>query len=273
MRGAGRAFNGIGDKPVLVCVRAIVYIGEAGSYRFHITREGVMKKLFYLLIGLFVFSVAAQDTGYVNDMFIVQNILEQCGLEGLNAQDVAVVENNRVVSLNLKNREIKKDGISFLPSEVGNLSELRVLVCSGNIIDSMPSEIGSLANLQKLDMSSNRIVGITPAIGKLVNLTNLDLRHNRIERLPSEIVQCKKLVVLQLWGNKLTVLDDAITKMPALQELYLNDNRLTTLPADIVNMKLRYIDFSGNRLCNLDATLTAWAKKKDLHFAEVQKCW
>lgn len=208
-----------------------------------------------------------------SDEFIVRTILERCGLSGLSVTDVAEMEDGRVVTLNLKNREINKDGISFLPAEVGNLSALRVLVCSGNIIDSLPYEIGLLANLQKLDVSSNRIVVIPPAIGKIANLTHLDLRHNRIERLPPELAQCKKLVMLQLWGNKITELGDAITNMPVLEELYLNNNRLTSLPANIVNLKLRYIDFRGNRLCNLDATLAAWAKKKDPHFAETQKCW
>ncbi|MBN1577873.1 MAG: leucine-rich repeat domain-containing protein [Chitinispirillaceae bacterium] len=232
-----------------------------------------MKKAALFFIVMAVFPLTAQDSDYHNDIIDVQNILDRCGMQGTAAQDIYVMENGRVVSLDLKNRDISKDGISFLPPEIGKLTALRVLNCSGNIIDSIPSEIGSLGNLQKLDMSSNRIVVVSPAIGNLSSLTHLDLRHNRIASLPPEIEQCKKLAVLQLWGNKLISLDDAVTRLPALEELYLNDNRLTSLPADIVKLKLRYIDFSGNRLCTLDATISAWAMKKDPHFNETQKCW
>jgi len=220
-----------------------------------------------------VFSLSAQDNGYDNDNITVQNILDRCGLKGASVQDFSVFENGRVISLNLKNRDISKDGIAFLPPEIGDLTALRELNCSGNIIDSIPSEIGELKNLEKLDLSSNRIVIISPAIGKLSRLTHLDLRHNRIIEIPQEIEQCRNLTALQLWGNKLVSLNDAVTRLPALQDLYLNDNRLTSLPANIIKIKLRYIDFSGNRLCTLDESLKAWACKKDFHFIETQKCW
>ncbi len=227
------------------------------------------EKLFLISIFVVFATVVAEES----DVFVVQTILEKCGLSDLQADNVAEFQDGRVVKLNLKNRDISKDGITFLPAEVGNLSELRELICSGNIIDSLPSEIGSLVKLEKLDLSSNRLVVLNPAIGKLVNLVNLDLRYNRIERLPPELWECKKLAVLQLWGNKLTTLDEGIIKMPALEELYLNDNRLTMLPAGIMKMKLRYIDVRGNRLCNLDPALTTWLKKKDTHFTSTQKCW
>jgi Leucine-rich repeat (LRR) protein len=230
-----------------------------------------MKQYGILLSLIATTALFAQSSGD-DDMAVVQTIITKCGLSS-SVQDVAVVENGRVVSLDLRNKEINKDGFSFLPSEIGSLSALKVLNCSGNIIDSMPWEIGMLTDLQKLDMSSNRLVYIVSAIGKLKNLVTLDLRHNRIVELPWGIGECKKLVTLQLWGNKLTSLNDEIVSLPALEELYLNDNRLTSLPPAIMKMKLLYIDFSGNKLCSLDADLTAWAKKKDAHFTETQKCW
>jgi Leucine-rich repeat (LRR) protein len=232
-----------------------------------------MRKLLLIFAGLAVSSLFAQDVDYNNDIVDVQTIFDRCGLTGVAVQSRTTMENGRVAALDLKNRDISKDGISFLPPEIGKLTALKVLNCSGNILDSIPSEIGALTNLQKLDLSSNRIVIVTPAIGRLANLTHLDLRHNRIVTLPSEIDQCKKLVLLQLWGNKLETLDDAVTRLPALEELYLKDNRLTTLPANLVKMKLNYIDVIGNKLCNLDAPLDEWFKKKDKRYRETQKCW
>jgi Leucine-rich repeat (LRR) protein len=207
-----------------------------------------------------------------DDLVSLRSILDICGLK-VDESDVATIENNRVVALDLRNKEVSKDGIAVLPPEISRLSALKVLNCSGNIIETIPMEIGMLTDLQKLDMSSNRIVSLPYTVGNLTKLVNLDLRHNRIADLPTELELCKSLTVLQLWGNKLTTINEGVTRMPALEELYISNNRLTSLPQSIMKMNLRYIDFSGNKLCTLDAALAAWAKKKDAHFAETQKCW
>jgi Leucine-rich repeat (LRR) protein len=210
---------------------------------------------------------------FSDDITIVQTIVEKCGMEGVGASDVVTEENGRVVTLDLKNREISQDGISFIPAEIGQLTALKVLIASGNIIDSIPSEIGQLTELTKLDLASNRIVAIPPTIGNCINLTHLDMRYNRLTVLPPEIGNCKKLFLLQLWGNKLTEVTDAITKLPVLEEIYLKDNRLTTLPVGITRMKINYIDIIGNKMCDLSPKLDAWFKKKDKRYRETQKCW
>jgi Leucine-rich repeat (LRR) protein len=221
----------------------------------------------------FIFVIITLGTAVADDFATVQTILDKCGLSATSIQEITATEDGRIVSLDLKNRDLSKDGISVLPAEIGQLSALKVLICSGNIIDSIPAEIGSCTSLQKLDMSSNRIVAIPPAIGQCVNLTSIDLRHNRIAQIPPEIGNCKKLVILQLWGNKLTSLEEAVVTLPALDELYLKDNRLTTLPASIVKRKFGYIDVIGNKLCDLDSKLDAWMKKVDKRYRETQKCW
>lgn len=209
----------------------------------------------------------------IDDASVVKAIIEKTGAQNITLENATVIENGRVVSLNLSNRDISKDGISFLPPEIGSLTELRELDISGNIIDSLPSEIGNLINLQKLNAGNNRIVELPSTIGKLTNLTHLDLRYNRLAQLPAELEQCKKLKILQLWGNKLVTIGDFITKMSSLEEIYLKDNRLTTLPVGITNMKLRYIDFMGNKICKPDAVLEAWLKKRDKNYKQAQKCW
>jgi len=232
-----------------------------------------MKNVFLYVLTLFIVSVVAQDVAPNNDAAIVQTILTKCELTALTLEDVATMENGRVVTLDLKNRDISKDGISYLPPEIGNLTELRVLVCSGNMIDSIPPEIASCVNLQKLDCASNRITALPPAIGSLSKLTHLDVRHNRVETIAPEIADCKSLYLLQLTGNKLTELNIAVTKIASLKELYLKDNRLVTLPSAIAKNTYQYIDFIGNKLCTLPPALDAWAKKVDKRYKEQQKCW
>jgi Leucine-rich repeat (LRR) protein len=210
---------------------------------------------------------------FADDMETVKQILEKCGITAVDPASVVIVEEGAVVSLDLNNKEITNDGISFLPPEIGMLSNLRVLSCSGNIIDSLPAEIGNLSNLKKLDCSSNRITMLPATIGNLTKLTHLDMRHNRLAVLPPEIGNCSSLELLQLWGNKLTGIDEAVVRLPALKELYLKDNRLTALPKSIVKLDLGYLDVMGNKLCDPPAEVDKWIRKRDARYRELQKCW
>ncbi|MBN1760170.1 MAG: leucine-rich repeat domain-containing protein [Chitinispirillaceae bacterium] len=231
-----------------------------------------MKK--HVLLAVTILSaVSIISKASANDIQTVRDILEKCGLSGVTAESVTTVEEGNVVTLDLKNNDITKDGISFIPAEIGRLAELRMFGCSGNIIDSLPAEIGSCLKLTKIDCSSNRITLLPPTIGNLVNLTQLDLRHNQLSALPPEMARCKNLEILQLWGNKLTGIDKSVIMIPALKELYLKDNRLTTLPAAIVKRDLRYLDIMGNKLCDLSPAIDTWLKKKDKKYRQLQKCW
>ena len=239
-----------------------------------------MWKTAILVTGLFAALLFAQEEtsgstgGYGDDVMVVRSILDQCGMKDITVQDVAKIEEGRVVELNLSNRDVSKDGFDKIPAEIGKLTALRVLTCKGNIITSIPAEIGNCTQLQKLDFNSNRIGSLPPTIGNLVNLTDLDLRYNDLETLPAEIGNLSSLVYLRLWGNKLTSLTDAITKLTSLREIYLKDNRLTTLPLGITTMKsLTYYDIIGNKICKPDPKLEAWLVKKDKRYRETQKCW
>lgn len=207
-----------------------------------------------------------------DDVTTVRDILEKCGMSGITVEDVAVIEDGQVVSLNLNNKDISKDGISVLPPDIGKLASLREFSCTDNVIETLPAEIGSCVSLQKINCSSNRIAAIPPEIGNLTNLTHLDVRHNSISVVPAEIKNCINLQYLWLWGNKITVFEPAILKLPKLRELYLKDNRLTTLPPEIIKKKFEYIDFLGNKLCNLPPKIDAWAKKIDNQYKSAQRC-
>ena len=229
-----------------------------------------MSRKTFILIGFL--AISAQLFAELSDASIVQSLLEKCGLSGATVSDVAVMENGRAVTLDLSNKDVSKDGITVLPSEIGQLTALRELICTENSIKTIPPEIGNCVKLRKLNLASNRIVVIPPEIGKLKNLTSLDLRHNGIEKVPAALGKCGNLEFLWLWGNKMSELDPAITKLKKLKELYLNDNRLTTLPIGITRMRIIYIDLVGNKLCNLSPALDAWAKKIDTKYRSMQKC-
>ena len=207
------------------------------------------------------------------DEQIVREILDECGLDSLTVKDVAVIENGSVITLNLSNRDIRKDGVLKIPQKIGELTELREFICTGNSITEIPTEIGELVNLEVLNLGSNRIVAVPSEIGDCKKLKKLDLRHNSLTLLPNEIGNLENLEYLWLWGNKLTSLNNEITRLHRLKELYLKDNRLTTLPVGIIRMKFDYIDLIGNKLCDLSSVLDHWAKKIDDKYLSTQRCW
>jgi Leucine-rich repeat (LRR) protein len=226
------------------------------------------RNLFFFML---VLGGSAMVTAEQSDAFILQTMLEKCGLGGVSVEQVAEMENDRVVKLNIANRDVANDGITLIPGEIGKLTELREFVCTDNSIEVIPPEIGNCSNLKKIDFGSNRIAVLPPEIGKLTKLERLDLRHNSLETLPPELASCRNIRYLWLWGNKLTDITPVV-RLTNLKELYLKDNRLITLPPAIMNIKFDYIDFLGNRLCHMPSRLDNWAKKIDNKYRSTQKC-
>ena len=91
---------------------------------------------------------------------------------------------------------------SFLPGEIGNLSNLEVLNLSKSHIKSLPQTIGNLKSLTHLNLSGMKNLRSLPEeIGRLANLQNLDCRdydENTNFFVPSTILNLKKLRVLHL---------------------------------------------------------------------------
>jgi Leucine-rich repeat (LRR) protein len=216
----------------------------------------------------------SSSTASVDETGIVKEILDQCGMKDASVQKVAVIEQGKVVSLDLTNKEITSDGIKDLPIDIGKLTGLRTFICKNNSLSALPAQISSLSSLVKLDLRNNKFTIFPSEIVKLASLEDLDLRNNEIYYLPDEISDLKNLKILRLWSNKLISLTPAIAQMSSLKELYLKDNRLETLPDGITTMKtLTYIDIIGNKICSPGETVDAWLKSKDKLYHQTQKCW
>ena len=91
-----------------------------------------------------------------------------------------------------------------LPTSIQKLNQLDNLYLSGNKLTELPSEIGDLKELRKLDVSNNQLVSLPTSIQKLNQLEELYLYDNRLTELPSEIVDLRKLRRLGVRGNPLS---------------------------------------------------------------------
>ena len=109
----------------------------------------------------------------------------------------------RVIALRLSENNLS----GAIPSEIGDLSSLRVLeLYDNNLRGEIPSEIGGLSNLRALRLFQNGLTGEIPSeIGGLSNLRALNLARNSLTgEIPSEIGGISGLRALNLSENRLS---------------------------------------------------------------------
>ena len=147
---------------------------------------------------------------------------------------------------------LRKKGLTSLPSELFRMSELVVLDISGNQLTSLSSQISRLKGLQRLNISENHFTSLPQELFGLKHLQALGLGAMGLTDLPPEICQLKKLTHLYLHLNKLEVLPPEIGKLGNLQELNLWNNQLVVLPREIKGLKkLHYLCLNNNNLSGL----------------------
>ncbi|WP_202965050.1 leucine-rich repeat domain-containing protein, partial [Neochlamydia sp. EPS4] len=152
-----------------------------------------------------------------------------------------------LTSLNLSGASL-----TYLPPEIGQLSQLRRFYLSQNQLTSLPAEIGQLSNLLHLNLNQNQLTALPAEIGQLSKLQGLELNQNQLTALPTEIGQLSKLKFLYLNQNQLTALPAEIGQLSQLRVLELKQNQLTSLPAEIGQLsQLKQLELNQNQLTSL----------------------
>ncbi|WP_052435968.1 F-box protein [Neochlamydia sp. EPS4] len=152
----------------------------------------------------------------------------------------------------LQTLDLGENQLTALPAEIGQLSQLQELYLNQNQLTSLPVEIGQLSKLQGLYLDQNQLTSLPAGIGQLSQLQTLDLNQNQLSALPAEIGQLSQLEWLQLDQNQLTSLPAEIGRLSQLQELYLDQNQLTYLPAEICQLsQLQTLSLNRNQLTAL----------------------
>jgi CCR4-NOT transcription complex subunit 6 len=80
---------------------------------------------------------------------------------------------------------------------------LTKLYFNNNKLSYLPTEIGKLRNIKTLDLSINELRELPPQIGMLVNLKELLLFDNQLETLPFEVGNLYQCAMLGVEGNPL----------------------------------------------------------------------
>lgn len=110
-------------------------------------------------------------------------------LSGKNLERVSldVFNQKGLEELNVSNNNLT----GALPSQIGQLTNLRILNASGNNMTGVPAEIGKLTKLQELNLSNNQLTGLPMELGNLTALRKLDLRGNTISKQDLDGIRAK----------------------------------------------------------------------------------
>lgn len=137
-----------------------------------------------------------------------------------------------------KKLDLSNKGITELPDELGDLSQLEEIDLSYNNIKQLPDSLFRLTNLKTILMTRNELETIPAAIGELKKLERLDISYNKLSFLPPEIGKLEKLASFDGSFNKLEELPLELVDLVSLKKLYLEDNPLTFPPVNVVKRGL-----------------------------------
>ncbi|KAI3755799.1 hypothetical protein L1987_55605 [Smallanthus sonchifolius] len=156
------------------------------------------------------------------------------------------------LSLGSKELSLGGHGLSVVPPQVWETSDITKVDLSRNSIEDLPVQLSSCASLETLILSRNKIKEWPSAIlESLHNLVCLKLDNNPLRQIPSDRFQAApKLQVLDLSGNAGCLPENpAFSFLMQLQELYLRRMQISEIRTDILSLpKLRILDMSQNSL-------------------------
>lgn len=152
---------------------------------------------------------------------------------------ILYVQNNQLESLlpeiglctKLEFLDISNNVIYELPAEVGKLLRLVTFLASNNRhIVSLPSEFKNLTNLRGINLSENLLDGIPEEILSLSKLEILDIHTNQITDLPPEFKNLQHLTDLNISNNFLSYspnLVSTLNEIPRLEDINIRNNDFT----------------------------------------------
>lgn len=142
--------------------------------------------------------------------------------------------------------------LTYVPSAIGKLVNLKILMLDTNALTEIPPEIALCVGLERLALSNNQLSSLPAEIANLRNLKSLHAANNVFKEIPSQVCKIKSLEFLDFSDNEIEVIPGEISNLENLESLLLLYNKISVLPDSICQlMKLRVLWLGGNKLRTL----------------------
>eukprot|EP01060_Flectonema_neradi_P013722 TRINITY_DN2044_c5_g1_i1.p1 TRINITY_DN2044_c5_g1~~TRINITY_DN2044_c5_g1_i1.p1 ORF type:complete len:510 (+),score=129.63 TRINITY_DN2044_c5_g1_i1:82-1611(+) len=168
--------------------------------------------------------------------------------------------------LNRLTLKLPKGMLTQLPSAIGRLTALQVLVVSGNALSKLPDELSTLPQLKILEAQDNNLTELPSALSKCTKLQVVKVGRNQITSL-EPMSGLTELTIVHADGNKLDSMDGLnFEKLSRLSELCLSNNAIDEISDEIGCCPvLASIKMAGCSITSIPGAITQLKKVKELN--------
>ncbi|MEJ2276394.1 MAG: hypothetical protein P8Y70_01400 [Candidatus Lokiarchaeota archaeon] len=173
------------------------------------------------------------------------------------------IDDGKITKLRLQ----ENPNVHALPSEIGDLSNLRWLDISLPNLSSLPSTIGNLRSLETLKITDSNLTELPESIGNLNKLDLISISNcKKFESLPDSFGKISSLKDLRIIDSNLTMLPESFGNLSLLEKVEIENGLLEFLPSGITNItNLLFLLLSKNKLSNLPEDIENLINLKSLH--------
>ncbi|XP_078664037.1 uncharacterized protein LOC144907104 [Branchiostoma floridae x Branchiostoma belcheri] len=153
--------------------------------------------------------------------------------------------------------DLSNQGLTSIPEEVFDITDLEVLDVSNNKLTSIPEAIGRLQKLTILYIESNQLTEVPPGVCSLSNLEVLSVGSNPIRYLPDDVRRLTRLKTLSIRSCKFEKFPRQVLQLKTLEKLHAGGCTFDTIPDEVGTLQhLWFLSLKNNLLRALPSTMS-----------------